>query len=516
VNTSEPIGDIPTPSALELDEHFNEVVGKFQKGEVVIFLGADVNWCDRPTEDFTWKPEESFHPSRKELACYLAEKAEVRLHGQKASCHNMRDQICSRMAIQHISEHIDIGSGLGRASEELHNFYSKYSGHHQPNRLHFFLSKLPKLLRDKDYAPPYPLIITANYDSILELALKSTSPPTPFDLVYHKMTDRMTGKFYHRTYEGETYQIEKPNEYDRISFDNRPVILKLYGAIGLDADEGVSDKKYFVVTEDDYINFLADRTVSEIMPVGLLLKLWHSHILFLGYRVRDWHQRVVIHRIWHKNTSYNSWAVHKNPTRIDRHLWERNTTNLRVNVIKLPIEDYADRLEKSIQNCPPAKPTGEGLIRPTPPTGAVVRHKLFISYSHKDKKWLDRFRKMLSPLEQKKTMSIWADNEIEPGNEWKREIEKALSSAKVALLLVSQDFLDSRFIMEQELPFFLKAAKDKGLVLYWVLLDHCLVEETEITDYQAAHDIKKPLSDHKYKTKIVATICRKISEAMST
>src|SRR3954471_19210024 len=57
--------------------------------------------------------------------------------------------------------------------------------------------------------------------------------------------------------------------------------------------------------------------------------------------------------------------------------------------------------------------------------------QVFISYSHRDKKWLDRLQVHLAPLLQKGAVTVWADTQIRPGQEWKREIESAMASARI-------------------------------------------------------------------------------------
>lgn len=112
---------------------------------------------------------------------------------------------------------------------------------------------------------------------------------------------------------------------------------------------------------------------------------------------------------------------------------------------------------------------------------------LFISYSHKDLEWLVELKKWLKPLEQKDLIKIWDDTEIQAGDEWRAKIEKALASAKAAVLLVSQDFLTSDFITNSELPILLDAAKEKGLKIYWIAVRPSVVDDTLIAKYQAVH-----------------------------
>ena len=101
---------------------------------------------------------------------------------------------------------------------------------------------------------------------------------------------------------------------------------------------------------------------------------------------------------------------------------------------------------------------------------------------------------IFAPLITKGLVDFWDDTKIKPGTRWKAEIENALASAKAAILLVTADFLASDFIKEKELPPLLNKARDNGVTIYWIKIKECLVELTEIPDYQAAHDVNKPLA----------------------
>jgi formylglycine-generating enzyme required for sulfatase activity len=94
---------------------------------------------------------------------------------------------------------------------------------------------------------------------------------------------------------------------------------------------------------------------------------------------------------------------------------------------------------------------------------------------------------------RREALRLWDDSQISPGAKWKVEIEKALASAKVALLLVSDDFLASEFVTNKELPPLLRAAEEEGLCILWVCLTHCFYEVTPIHEYQAVLPPGEPL-----------------------
>ena len=113
------------------------------------------------------------------------------------------------------------------------------------------------------------------------------------------------------------------------------------------------------------------------------------------------------------------------------------------------------------------------------------RRELFISYSHHDQGWLERLRIHLKPLENRYGLERWDDSRLQAGDLWRLEIEKALSRARVALLLVSPEFLASDFIHGIELPSLFRSAKQEGLRILWVHLRPSFWEiHTDIAQYQ--------------------------------
>src|SRR3954454_12478979 len=105
-------------------------------------------------------------------------------------------------------------------------------------------------------------------------------------------------------------------------------------------------------------------------------------------------------------------------------------------------------------------------MAPSPST----RTKVFISYSHADKDWLDRVRRHLKPLVREGNLDCWDDTHIRPGDDWKQEIQNALDTVQIAVLLVSANFFASDFIDENELPPLLAAAQTKGVRILPVII----------------------------------------------
>lgn len=76
--------------------------------------------------------------------------------------------------------------------------------------------------------------------------------------------------------------------------------------------------------------------------------------------------------------------------------------------------------------------------------------EVFYSYAHEDEKLRDELKKHLSNLKRQGVITDWYDRDISAGREWDDEIKQHLNSAKVILLLISPDFMDSDYINDVE------------------------------------------------------------------
>ena len=119
---------------------------------------------------------------------------------------------------------------------------------------------------------------------------------------------------------------------------------------------------------------------------------------------------------------------------------------------------------------------------------------IFVSYSHKDRRWAERLLVHLKPLERQLAVDVWDDSRIVPGTRWRGEIESALSRAAVAVLLVSADFLASDFVMNEEVPAILRNAETRGLQVLPLLIAPCLFGQSALNCFQSVNPLEFPLS----------------------
>ncbi len=122
-----------------------------------------------------------------------------------------------------------------------------------------------------------------------------------------------------------------------------------------------------------------------------------------------------------------------------------------------------------------------------------ARTKVFISYSHKNKAALERLKTHLAPYLDM-GVDYWEDSQILPGSEWFQEIQQALAAARVAILLVSADFLASQFIKLHELRTLLEAARRDGVKVFPVILSPSAFEDVPgLGNLQALNNPATPL-----------------------
>lgn len=123
-----------------------------------------------------------------------------------------------------------------------------------------------------------------------------------------------------------------------------------------------------------------------------------------------------------------------------------------------------DRLKAEIEMLDDSMPT---------PAARGARTKVFLSYAHADEPWRKLVAQQLGVLEKQGLLDLWDDRKIRAGKDWHAEIHAEMSSAKVALLLVSPAFLNSDFILREEVPKLFDKHHEGGMNLFPLVIKPC-------------------------------------------
>lgn len=315
VATPEPAAaSVPAPESWEPppggpgENHYRRVAKALSRGGLVPVLGAGVHAAAGGDQ---WQPGCGRLPDAHELARALAE-----VFGLKSESTDLAE----------IAQQVLAAEGpkpLERALRDL-----LLNDPIDPGPVHHALARFPAMLRVAE-RESYPLLVTTTYDTALERAFERVNEP--FDLAVCIAAGKDRGRFLHIPwYDAEDREIEpitRPNEYVDFPIDDygdlsRTVIVKVHGGAVHDAPRGLQVPTGFIVTEDDYIGFLSESPVENLVPIQLLTKLRDSHFLFLGYSVREWSLRVFLRRVWHEGEpGATSWAVQAGADEVDDDFW---------------------------------------------------------------------------------------------------------------------------------------------------------------------------------------------------
>jgi hypothetical protein len=289
------------------EAHYRRIAKRILDGAIVPFLGAGVNLCGRP-EKTSWARGQ-YLPNGAELAKYLA--------GQVVY------PFADETDLLRVSQYVDVMLGDGPLYDQLHYVFD---ADYAPTPVHRLLARLPAMVRTStsDRPPCFPLIVTTNYDDALERAFMEVGEP--YDLVVYIADDTdERGLFLHTNADGHSQVIPVPNTYGDLRLDERPVIAKIHGAVG----RGVVERDSFVITENHYIDYLSHADIAQLIPVNIAKRLRKSHLLFLGYSLKDWNLRVILNRLFEDApVKWKYWAVQPNPDDIEERSWARRNVDL--------------------------------------------------------------------------------------------------------------------------------------------------------------------------------------------
>jgi hypothetical protein len=90
-------------------------------------------------------------------------------------------------------------------------------------------------------------------------------------------------------------------------------------------------------------------------------------------------------------------------------------------------------------------------------------------------------RKFLTPLNTHLGYRVFSDKDLNTGELWDDRLKQEVCSAKLAILLISPDFINSSYIREHELPILLDGWKRGEVKLFPIMLRHT---PTSLTPYK--------------------------------
>jgi len=151
------------------------------------------------------------------------------------------------------------------------------------------------------------------------------------------------------------------------------------------------------------------------------------------------------------------------------HLYKLKDLKERIKKGKFEIECY-----KSFETVNVLELIDETHLPEKPREKSSSKNTIFISYSHNDEIWKDKLIKHLKVLQRQNMLNIWDDRQLKAGDQWFEKIKNALNEATVAVMMVSADFLDSNFILSEEVPVLLKKREREGLRIVPIIIKPCV------------------------------------------
>ena len=117
--------------------------------------------------------------------------------------------------------------------------------------------------------------------------------------------------------------------------------------------------------------------------------------------------------------------------------------------------------------------------------------KIFITYSHKDKEAKNELRTRLAVMEQQESkITIWHDNEILPGDEWREAIFTNLANSDILLYLVSAQSLASKNCNKE-----LADALNFKIRIIPIILEDCDWQSDKFSKFEVLPEKGKPINE---------------------
>lgn len=299
----------------QLSPPYRLIYENLTQGLVIPFLGAGASFNRMPsTTGGEEKTKQLYLPTGYELADYLARKAEFP-SGEP-------------IELAKVAQYYSLVGGRTPLYRELHSIFDR---DFPVAPLHTFLAGIEHPL----------LIITTNYDDLIERAFLEQK--RPFDIVVHTTNPDLGDRVLWLQNGSSVPREVSPNKLD-IDLGAVTVIYKMHGTV----DRHKADLDQYVITEDDYVDFLVRMTKNKAIPAIFAEPFQTSHFLFLGYSLRDWNLRVILNRIQtdlRRASDIISWGIQYKPSLMERKFWQKRG----VEIYDLLLNEFVQALGERAQ-----------------------------------------------------------------------------------------------------------------------------------------------------------------------
>jgi len=299
---------------------YGMIWNQMKAGKVVPFLGAGASLVGRePGAQWDMKGS-AFLPSGKELSQALADETSFP-HAGPGEQNDLAKVASYYVAVS--------GGDRDILKGRLHDLLDR---DYQTGALHKFLAAVP--------VPQ--LIFCTNYDTLVEQAFREAKKP--FDLVVYPSDSTEYANSVLLWRHGESKPEPSASNQLNIDLSSTSVIFKMHGTVDRG---GTFGGDHYVVTEEDYIKFIARMTSGDTaIPAVLSEHLLDRNFLFLGYGLADWNLRVLLNNLGNlfakerPGKALSAWAIQRSPSELENILW--NTR--KVSIFDMAIDDFVEKL----------------------------------------------------------------------------------------------------------------------------------------------------------------------------
>ncbi|MGF1545715.1 MAG: SIR2 family protein [Thiotrichales bacterium] len=281
---------------------FGDIARGLRQGRVVPFIGASALCAGRPA-NAVWSPAAiGFLPSGAELSRFLAEDVDF-------------PSATDRDDLARVASFYEAFQTRATLRERLRQVL-------KPEDLGRFA--IPSIYRLLAEVPVPQLIVTVNFDTLIERALQAAGKP--YDLVVYPADRKdLANAVLWWPHGARAPRTPAPNELD-IDLETTTVVFKMHGSV-----QPSEEWDGFVITEEDHVEFLSRVAGKSAIPSLFSAYLHDRSLLFLGCSLEDWNLRLVLRslsryfsrRMMGDEEEIPSWAINDHLTELEVKLWRR-------------------------------------------------------------------------------------------------------------------------------------------------------------------------------------------------